>query len=287
MLSPRVLYLTYLGRPGNYGLNSELDRAGVRVSRLHWSQWEATILGTRLLPRQAIFRKGSRMTTVNGVPINFDESWDTGIGGGLWTTGRAMGRYFDQNMSAVIANIERLYQVKGDRLAAIELGSGNGFLSVCLMALLQERQHLLEILNVTDLSDHLGLITKTFLANSNVWSRMHTDENVFEGNLEGGSATVQVQAYDWGTDESEKKYDFIFGTDLAYRNSLHGPLIKSLLELSHKNTVILIGVTMSDTQPRFFYLLTKSGFRYEKLSDHLLDPEFRGRNFGIIAIQKR
>ena len=80
---------------------------------------------------------------------------------------------------------------------------------------------------------------------------------------------------------------FIFGTDLAYRNSLHEPLVESLSELSHEKTVILIGVTMSDTQPRFFDLLTKSGFRYEKLSDHLLDPEFRGRNFGIIAIQKR
>mmetsp|Transcript_16019 Transcript_16019/g.36647 ORF Transcript_16019/g.36647 Transcript_16019/m.36647 type:complete len:234 (+) Transcript_16019:247-948(+) len=233
------------------------------------------------------------MTTINGVPINFDESWDTGIGGGLWTTGRAMGRYFDQNVSAVIANIESLVQVKGGRLAAIELGAGNGFLSVCLMALLQGHQHLVEVLNVTDLSDHLGLITKTVLANSHVWSKLkvlapdHGKEEIYEGNLEG-STTVQVQAHEWGTtDGSEKKYDFIFGTDLAYRNSLHQPLIESLLELSHDNTVMLIGVTMSDTQPRFFDLLTKSGFRYEKLSDHLLDPEFRGRNFGIIAIQKR
>ncbi|EJK47643.1 hypothetical protein THAOC_33622 [Thalassiosira oceanica] len=153
------------------------------------------------------------MTTINGVPINFDESWDTGIGGGLWTTGRAMGRYFDQNVSAVIANIESLVQVKGGRLAAIELGAGNGFLSVCLMALLQGHQHLVEVLNVTDLSDHLGLITKTVLANSHVWSKLkvlapdHGKEEIYEGNLEG-STTVQVQAHEWGTtDGSEKKYD--------------------------------------------------------------------------------
>ena len=147
------------------------------------------------------------MTTINGVTINFDESWDTGIGGGLWTTGRAMGRYFDQNMSAVVANIESLAQLKGGRLAAIELGSGNGFLSVCLMALLQQHQHLVEILSVTDLSDHLGLITRTFLANNHVWSTMKTEGKIFEGNLEGSTTVVQVQTHEWGRDRSDRKYD--------------------------------------------------------------------------------
>ena len=44
---------------------------------------------------------------------------------------------------------------------------------------------------------------------------------------------------------------------------------------------------MMDTQPRFFDSLLLAGFRYEKLSDHLLEREFRGTNFGIIAIQRR
>lgn len=25
---------------------------------------------------------------INGIPIYFNEDWDTGIGGGLWTTGK-------------------------------------------------------------------------------------------------------------------------------------------------------------------------------------------------------
>ena len=44
---------------------------------------------------------------------------------------------------------------------------------------------------------------------------------------------------------------------------------------------------MTDTQPVFFDKLTKAGFRYEKLADHLLEKEFRGSNFGIFAIQRR
>ena len=44
---------------------------------------------------------------------------------------------------------------------------------------------------------------------------------------------------------------------------------------------------MTDTQPVFFDKLTKAGFRYEKLADHLLEKEFRGSNFGLFAIQRR
>ena len=44
---------------------------------------------------------------------------------------------------------------------ALELGSGNGFLSVCLMALAANQNIPLREVVVTDLSDHLKLMKKT------------------------------------------------------------------------------------------------------------------------------
>jgi hypothetical protein len=99
--------------------------------------------------------------------------------------------------------------------------------------------------------------------------------------------TLSTASIDSENPDIHKKYDFIFGTDLAYRNSLHAPLIATLLRFSHQHTLCLIGVTMVDTQPAFFDSLTDAGFRYEKLAEHLLGRDFRGSNFGIIAIQRR
>ena len=84
-----------------------------------------------------------------------------------------------------------------------------------------------------------------------------------------------------------QRYDFIFGSDLAYRDHLHDPLISSFLQLSHKFTIILIGVTMNDTRPVFFDKLTAAGFLYERLADHFLEGAFRGGNFGIFVITRR
>ena len=83
------------------------------------------------------------------------------------------------------------------------------------------------------------------------------------------------------------RYDFIFGSDLAYRDDLHDPLISSLEQLCHKHTISLIGVTMNDTRPVFFDKLSRAGFQYERLADHYLEGQFRGGNFGIFVITRR
>ncbi|KAL7474974.1 hypothetical protein ACHAW6_000909 [Cyclotella cf. meneghiniana] len=106
---------------------------------------------------------------------------------------------------------------------------------------------------------------------------------------------IIVTEHIWGSfenfekeDLNQEKYDFIFGTDLAYREYLYKPLIASLLRFSHAHTLCLIGVTMNDTHPLFFDLLTDAGFRYQRLADHLLESEFMScGNFGVFAIQKR
>jgi hypothetical protein len=82
------------------------------------------------------------------------------------------------------------------------------------------------------------------------------------------------------------KFDLIVGSDVAYHETLYQPLLQSIQQFSHNETISLIGITMTDTKPSFFHLLDQYGFIYEKLADHLLEPQFRGTTFGIFAIQK-
>ena len=204
----------------------------------------------------------SSFLTVQGKPIIFEEDWDTGIGGGLWSTGLALARYFDTPHAAS--------QARGRR-KVLELGSGNGLLALCLLALLED----LETLVVTDLKDHLPLIRKTLAAN---------------GHLTKMARDVRITEHPWGdfdNDDLEQDFDLIVGSDVAYREELYDPLIASLLHFCSANTVVLLGVTMKDTKPEFFELLERSGFVYEKLADHLLELEFRGSTFGIFVLQRK
>lgn len=273
--------------------------------------------------------------TITGTPIYFSEDWNTGIGGGLWSTGLAMAKYFQQHSNDVMNNFKHLASVKQCHrqrhsdcyyggihkediteyggLSALELGSGNGFLSLCFLAVMSAanrstatKVHLNKFV-VTDMSNHLELVTKTFMKNRHLWDRLtvHRKENngmlneeCFDGSLRSDihlscSTNVVVMEHVWGkeseytTTDNNDKYDFIFGSDLAYRNSLHIPLISSLVRFSHQHSLCLIGVTMTDTQPIFFDLLIQAGFKYERLADHLLESEYRGGSFGIFAIQRR
>ena len=86
-----------------------------------------------------------------GYDIYLNENWDSGIGGGLWTTGSALAKYFTtsphflQQIKRIRQNNNNEVEGGGDDddddnnnrrrrpLRVLELGSGNGFLSVCLV----------------------------------------------------------------------------------------------------------------------------------------------------------
>ena len=221
-----------------------------------------------------------------------------------------MAKYFRDHPESTRRNLEGIRRLsieaygRGGGLSALELGSGNGFLSVCLAAVAGD---LISELAITDDADHLPLIEATLSANARVFlksaekTRIAIVEHMWGEFDDGGEerrTTVggfgdlaDNGAYDDGPLRDQvrrgtKKFDLIFGSDLAYRDHLHEPLISSLVRFSHKDTVALIGVTMADTRPIFFDRLRDAGFRYERLADHLMDPDFRGRTFGLIAIQK-
>lgn len=232
--------------------------------------------------------------TIGGKEVFFSEDWDAGIGGGLWSTGAAQAKYFENHTTTVRKNLKGLVGTKKDgnqsSIRAIELGSGNGYLSVCLVAMAGD---LISELVVTDLADHLPLINKTFEQNTHLVD-ISSAECKATLNSDTHNESSQTKAFitehKWGVVEGDDSvvgtFDFIFGSDLAYRDSLHAPLISSLDRLSHENTVSLIGVTMTDTKPSFFQSLKKAGFRYERLSDYMLEPEFRGTTFGLFVIQR-
>lgn len=199
-------------------------------------------------------------------PIYFREDWSAGIGGGLWSTGSALAHYLKSEHA--------VKQNRGGNWNVLELGSGNGLLSVCLAA-----WGSIQSLVVTDLDDqHLQLIRKTLQKNQHILQ----------------NTNVHVVKHKWGDfdgldDEAWTNIDFdlIIGSDVAYREELYDPLIASLQHFVQANTIVLLGVTMADTKAIFFDHLQKAGFRYEKLADCLMPVNFRGTTFGIFVIRKK
>lgn len=137
----------------------------------------------------------------------------------------------------------------------------------------------MEEIVVTDLADHLPLMEQTINLNDHF--------------LETCESKVKLTAkeHEWGKfateNDEHEKFDFIFGSDVAYRDYLHEPLIASLAHYSSDHTISLIGVTMHDTKPKFFESLEAAGFAYDRIADHHMAPEFRGTTFGLFVIQKK
>jgi len=183
-------------------------------------------------------------------------------------------------------------QNKKRKLKILELGSGNGFLGVCCAAAVVGQKGLVDEIVVTDLADHLTLMRKTVQDNEHICKldKSDDDSRVIVRVVENRWGVLDPNEYD--TEDARElvrsqKFDIILGSDVAYRDYLHIPLIESLNLLLSENGVALIGVTMQDTSTRFFDRLTAAGFQYNKLADHLLDPEFRGSNtFALMVIQR-
>ncbi|KAG7347255.1 lysine methyltransferase [Nitzschia inconspicua] len=274
------------------------------------------------------------LTIYNQFPLFLMEDWNSGIGGGLWSTGLAMAHYF--TTSHFQTQLLRLRSLRNDgessssssSLRVLELGSGNGFLSVCLVVAAMMRPTSNSC--ITTKSKEPDPIIPIHVVATDTASHLSLMERTIQSNLTRLSSTssldlarfVTVQEYLWGdtfignnsssnnfhSSGNTNTFDLIIGSDLAYRDDLHDPLIAALQHFHNINettpattssspsttstaatriTTTLLGVTMTDTKPIFFQKLQQAGFGYEKLADHLLQPEFRGggsRQFGIFVI---
>ncbi|OEU08300.1 hypothetical protein FRACYDRAFT_250089 [Fragilariopsis cylindrus CCMP1102] len=326
----------------------------------------------------------------SGYDIYLNENWDSGIGGGLWTTGSALAKYFItsphflQQIKRIRQNNNNEVEGGGDDddddnknrrrpLRVLELGSGNGFLSVCLVVAVavatanmnnndeNENNNENNLNNnndenslnnnndvnlnwpgieivVTDTKEHLQLMKDTIDSNLKrilpqileqyLWgnkdydfsnngattvSSTDTDDvssseddtyNISNTNANASTnanANANVNANTSTNTNKDNHFDLIIGSDVAYRDYLHEPLIDALKEFSSSQssssksstasiipTVSLIGITMNDTKPIFFQKLIQAGFQYEKLAEHLFDTEYNtcSRQFGIFAITR-
>jgi len=203
--------------------------------------------------------------TVNDQPIYFQEDWDTGIGGGLWSTGLAIARYLQTQHG-----VDNL----ASKRSILELGSGNGLLAACLVAASSPGTHV----TVTDVDEeHLSMIRKTMGANQHLLNNKETTICLHKW---GDFSNLQHL-------QSDCSFDLIVGSDVAYREDLYDPLICTLNKICRIDTVVLLGVTMADTRPIFFDMLQRHGFMYLKLSERLVDAEFRGNTFGIFIMKER
>lgn len=310
------------------------DRAAREAAAPVLNRFRAPTSKTSILVHDGSTNAVSPILTIyNRFPVYLEEDWHSGIGGGLWSTGLAMAQYFcSWHFQTQLKRIQRTNN-RNAPIRILELGSGNGFLSVCLVVAAMMRptsvfwesggdlpsrsNTAIDPIPVqvvaTDTAEHLPLMQNTINVNLKSLSSAcpSGDDNTLDLRR-----FATVQEYLWGDTihtcsklTSPEAFDLIIGSDLAYRDELHDPLIAALrrfhgntpqkmdrlsLTLSPSSslsrpTTTLLGVTMTDTKPIFFQKLLQAGFAYEKLADHLLRPEFRGggsRQFGIFVIYK-
>lgn len=186
-----------------------------------------------------------RLETVQLGPnteISLQIDWSQGIGGGLWTTGLQLCQHLTHHRD--------LYShiFKGARV--LELGSGTGLVGLAAAVLFECSEVV-----ITDLESHTSICAANVTRNRNLFSS-HT--------------AVNTAIYDWGKEFDavalRAPYDIILGTDLAYFSHLHDPLIQALNVMAGPKTLVILGVTKSDTVRDFWSKLSKAGFSYYRIS---------------------
>lgn len=183
-----------------------------------------------------------------------------------------------------------------------EIGSGTGLVGLSIAALLmeeEEKELLLmeeeekELLQqqqqgkggkpsvqdivITDRATNLDLIRKNAIAN---------------GLSSTSSINLKICEYDWTSDDlcdlGEVPYDVIVGTDAAYCEELYQPVIKALCHVAGPNSIILLGVTRTDTRPPFFKRLRQAGFDYCLIRCHDSTGEGEeSRGFALFSVVRR
>ncbi|ETW01141.1 hypothetical protein H310_06747 [Aphanomyces invadans] len=202
------------------------------------------------------------VSTTSSACIELECDWGVGIGGSLWTSGRLLVDYMARNTHEQKDLVGR---------TVLELGSGTGLVGLAMAHMGPSR------VIVTDLDTHVASMERNLERNASLFP----------------SATkVEVVALDWTTFTAAdanalKPVDLIVGTDIAYLPEFYEPLRRTLeLLVNPSSTRILLGLGRHDTDMRFFRMLVDAGYEYYKISDDLVGPEYRGKDFGLFDIRK-
>ncbi|CAM9168985.1 unnamed protein product [Choristocarpus tenellus] len=214
-----------------------------------------------LISTHPLYRSHFVETTLEVLPIGNRGSlsltcdWGVGIGGGLWSTGLLMTKH----LCAYPSFYDNL--LAGRRV--LELGSGTGLVGLTA-AMFGPPSEVV----ITDLASHIDICSHNLTANVD---------------LIPDQCKVRVEEYDWGSDCSSSlsrfPFDVVIGTDVAYYEHLHEPLIKALLATTGPETLILLGVTRMDTGPDFFEALDQAGFEF-----YLMEQASSNKAFGLFCV---
>ncbi|CBJ26565.1 conserved unknown protein [Ectocarpus siliculosus] len=189
--------------------------------------------------------------------LKLEVNWGVGIGGGLWSTGILL----TEHLAKHAALYDRVF--KGKRV--LELGSGTGLVGLAAARFGPP----LEVV-ITDLESHVDICKRNVASQDDMGAQ--------------GLCSVRVEAYDWSSEVPEElgevPFDVILATDVAYYEHLYAPFVQALERTAGQHTLVLLGVTRTDTGPAFFDALDKAGFVY-----NLVDQASH-KGFGLFTVQR-
>ena len=128
---------------------------------------------------------------------------------------------------------------------------------------------------MTDRADHVPIMRENVARNA-LLLRAPASPSAPAGGVVAGECEWGREAYP--ELEGGAPFDLVIGTDVAYSPELHAPLITTLRAVCGAATVVLLGVTRSDTPPSFFAALGRAGFGY-----HLISAQ---GDFGLLRVRR-
>ncbi|DAZ99115.1 TPA: hypothetical protein N0F65_008420 [Lagenidium giganteum] len=205
--------------------------------------------------------------------LKFECDWDVGIGGSVWTSGELLTSHLGLQHDK--------YAGAFNGKTIVELGSGTGFVGMMTAVAFEPARVFL-----TDLASHLHSMKRNVDINREIFvdgTQVHVRELAW-GVQDHTAAFLRELRH---SNDSTGSVDVILGTDVAYLEELYEPLLATLNELATPETLILLGLNRNDTSIAFFRRLEQEGYEFYKISDREIDPNFRGKDFGLFEIHRR
>ncbi|XP_071942800.1 protein N-lysine methyltransferase METTL21A-like [Antedon mediterranea] len=177
------------------------------------------------------FHKQERRFVFTGKEILINQDWEKlGVAAVVWDTAIVLSEYLERKVDAgeLKLNAKRL----------LELGAGTG-LAGMVAALLGAKATL------TDRSEVIGSLIKNVTIN-----------------FKDDQSNIVVKELEWGRnlDSFSETYDFIIGADIIYIKESFAVLLKTLTQLTHINTKVLLSCRIRYQKDLDFLEMLKDTF---------------------------
>lgn len=185
------------------------------------------------------FQAKERSFEFAGRTLTVFQNWnEVGVAAVVWDAAIVLGRYLEKKAP----------ELQGKKV--IELGAGSGVAGIVASFLGGK-------VTITDRKMALNV------------TRMNV-----EGNLGEDQRTVEIKELEWGQNVASfsPPFEYILGADIVYIEETFPDLLKTLLDLCDRNSVVLLSCKLRyDRDMRFFKLLSKHFHHEIVLYDKELD----------------